>query len=157
MCIHNNVIEMKPTGETYTDEEFKALDPMRAKVCEQLSGADLPHNLVMGCKEKWTRGEDIHTDNECVIQYRGQPWLVVRNQGGGACTTRFLKNQFAKMGWFGTDPKPAGWIDAQVIAQGTTEELRKKLFPNEPEKSITESLEEIVNGGELGGGGGFLK
>ncbi|GMI00208.1 hypothetical protein TrLO_g1767 [Triparma laevis f. longispina] len=86
ICIHNNVIEMKPTGEQYTGEEFKALDQMRAKVCEQMKG--MSPNMIMGCKEKWTRGEDLQTDRAYVIRYRGQPWLVVPNHGGGACTTR---------------------------------------------------------------------
>jgi hypothetical protein len=143
ICIHNNVVEMKPMGETYSDEEFAAIDPMRARVCEQLK--DLPSNAIMGCKQKWTRGEDIEIGGY-VIQYRDQPWLVVRNNGGGACTTRFLQKQFASTGWYGTDSKPDGWIDASVIAEGSFGDLRKRLFPDAPEESIVDSLEKVLHG-----------
>jgi hypothetical protein len=142
----HNMTEMKPTGKQFTEEEFARIDPPRAAMCAAINQA-MP-GAINGCMERWTRGEDLLTERAYAIRYRDEPWLVIPNQGGGACTTQFLRKHFSGFGWWGSDGKPDGWIEASVIAAGDLGEIRKELFPSDPEVCIS-TIDEILQGLKL--------
>jgi len=102
-------------GGTYTTEEFAALDPLRHKVVEtfrQEHGDD----FVVGCMEKWTRGEDIRQGGS-FVRFRDQLWLEVANGGGGANTTTWLKENASEVGWIGSEGKPDGFYEAPMVRE----------------------------------------
>ena len=121
----HNASDMHSLGVNYTDEEFAVLDPKRHASITALNeqiGAGAAAGWFPGCKEKWTRGEDIK-DTGCIVRYRGEEWLEVTNGGGGACTTRWLKSNYPAMGWIGTEGKPNGFMEATVARDGRLSEL----------------------------------
>jgi len=64
-------------------------------------------------KEPWTRGEDINTERAVLVRFRGKLWSEVTNAEGGACTTRWLREN-STISWLGTDRKPEGFVRAPV-------------------------------------------
>ena len=118
--LRHNSSEMKPLGRFYTVAEFEELDPMRAEVVRGLQSGGT--ELGLGCMEAWTRGEDIHTE-ACLVRFRDSDWLEVVNSGGGACTTKWLKDNYPELGWIGTEGKPVGFKQAPMTKHGRPLEL----------------------------------
>ena len=110
---------MEPLGGSYTDEEFAVLDPMRHAVNIQLKDLVPGQVATLGCAEKWTRGEDLAAGG-CFVKFRGALWLEVTNGGGGACSTRWLKEHAPSVGWIGTEGKPNGFREASSVGQAET-------------------------------------
>lgn len=107
--IRHNASICEPLGSNYTIDEFKQIDPMRAKMYENMK-AKLPNdaNLVCGAMEKWTRG---------IVMHDGNPWLELVNYGGGACSTRYLQSRFPNVGWMGSAGKPTGFAESPSVFQ----------------------------------------
>ncbi len=116
----HNTTPMVKTGERYTDEEFRTLDPMRfatmTMIRERFSGDG---TLVAGVQERWNRGENILAGG-IFVRFQGDLWLEVKNEGGGICTTLFLKNHAPDLGWIGTEGKPQGFYDAPAVGSAST-------------------------------------
>lgn len=115
-CVAHNLAPMTPLGGVYTDEEFAALDPRRTAFLRSMK--DLMPGVPMeaGCREKWTRGEDLQPGGS-FVEFRDTLWLEVANGGGGACTTRWLKEHAPDVGWIGTEGKPDGFKEAPSVGQ----------------------------------------
>ena len=119
MAAHNEA-PMEKLGGLYSDDEFAALDPRRhqtyLEVKEQLRSqgrSDVADSMVIGCMEKWTRGEDVRLEF-LVFEKAGDWWIEATNGGGGACTTRWLE-EHGKAMWHGTRGKPFSIDDADPI------------------------------------------
>ena len=87
-----------------------ALDPRRHATNQMLKAQHEAANpetagvLILGCQEKWTRGEDLQTEM-LVFERDGDWWLETINRGGGACTTLWLEAH-GRATWHGTRGKP---------------------------------------------------
>ena len=117
----HNTTEPTKLGGCYTMDEFAILDPMRHKVDAALLRQEFGAKLILGCMEKWTRGEDIRAGG-CFVRFKGELWLEVTNGGGGANTTVWLKEHAPDVGWVGSEGKPDGFYEAPMVAQ--TKDLR---------------------------------
>jgi hypothetical protein len=116
----HNCTDMVNSGESYTDNEFRLLDPVRffvsAEMHSQLAivvaamGAEMETGLGRQ-QEKWTRGENIGLTG-ILVDFDGSIWLEVKNNGGGACTTLYFEQNHPKVGWIGTRGKPEGFKEA---------------------------------------------
>lgn len=100
------------SGEQYTLDEMEVLDPMRARV---LKSFPFPPTRA-GIMEKWNRGEDIVLD-AILVKFQNKLWIEMRNQGGGVCTSLYLKNLDPR--WIGTEGKPEGFYEAPSVFQGS--------------------------------------
>jgi len=125
--VAHNISPMENTGSVYTDEEFKRIDPMRFAFAKRMK-EHLGPDVVTGCQQRWTRGEDIRVhDGFTLVSFEGHLWLEVSNGGGGACSTLFLQNAFAEVGWIGTEGKPDGFYEAPVAVRGQFDTLRTEI------------------------------
>lgn len=108
--VKHNKTAATPLGGTYSDEEFAVLDPRRHATNQMLKAQHEAANpetagvLILGCLEKWTRGEDLQTEM-LVFERDGDWWLETINRGGGACTTLWLE-EHGQATWHGTRGKP---------------------------------------------------
>ena len=47
---------------------------------------------LLGCKERWTRGEPLR-HNPILVMFEGVLWIEVTNEGSAASTMDFLRTQ----------------------------------------------------------------
>ena len=111
--IEHNTTEPRNLGGSYTMEEFRALDPPRAKLAEELRAHPNFEAVDVFCMQKWNRGEDIVSG--LLVRHGGVPWLEVLNGGGGANTTMWLRENAPGQGWHGTEGKPPGFFDSPAL------------------------------------------
>lgn len=112
----HNASPATPTGQSYTDEEYRAFDPLRASVKDRLTSMGMKPMPGYGSSlDKWTRGENIHNVGT-FVRYKNQVWLEVKNLGGGICTTQWLKrNSSDSLEWNGSEGKPDGFYNAPML------------------------------------------
>ena len=125
--VAHNCAAMVPLGGSYTDDEVRRLDPRRAAVSAAiLAQLDASAGLVLGFKEKWTRGEDMR-QKYCLVAFQDAIWLEVSNDGGGICSSVYLQTQHPHVGWIGTEGKPGGFYEAPCLYQAASfRELREQ-------------------------------
>ena len=108
--VKHNQADMVELGGQYTDEEFAVLDPRRHASNQMLRAQheamdpETAGVLILGCQEKWTRGEDLQP-KMLVFERDGDWWVETTNGGGGACTTLWLEAH-GRATWHGTRGKP---------------------------------------------------
>ena len=89
---------------------------MRADMVEALQAHPDFQAAEIGCMEKWNRGEVIYRG--ILVRHEGVLWLDVQNDGGGANTTTWFRENAADQGWHGTDGKPQGFFDSPAVCGG---------------------------------------
>ena len=112
--VEHNVSEPRYLGGSYTMEEFRALDPMRAKFAEEVLLSHPAFEPVeIGCMQKWNRGD--YVARGLLGHHEGGMWLEVQNEGGGANTTMWFRENAPDQGWHGTDGHPQGFFDSPPV------------------------------------------
>ena len=111
----HNTTEMSALGGLYTDDEFRAIDPMRFNVMQKLR-AQIGSGVNMACAHKYSRGEDINLASACLVDFNGSVWLEVVNGGGGGCSTLWFERNAPEVGWLGSRGKPSGFAEAPMAS-----------------------------------------
>ena len=121
----HNAVAVTPLEEMYTLEEYEELDPIRGGMIREFVASRSVRLSNISNLHKFSRGDDIKPAG-CFVDFDGDLWLEFTNSAGGACSTRWLRENAPAAGFWGTDRPRHGYDEAPDIDGGDTlEELLK--------------------------------